>query len=310
MWDELDVWHSSLAALEVDVQDLEKPEEMLLLTERLVEVQQLHSQLAKQAEQRTTLLSKVREPPSLPVSDDFLPVRYVLGFGTSDDLTGFTSNSRLPVRLQISLTPSVNLRSEAPPLEENRQTCWMRCGRGAFVGSRCSDAAHCLCCCLCFCSDSYVASGTRGDDQQLQQLDVRGSVVAVCSLQLHHGKVSEQPRPRSAGEPPLGAGRRWSAPLAGFTDISVDKKLQTVLDDSAQIRTTLQGFGSVLKEMSQVCDITALQEQLVEADRRVATVQESFTAPLSQLEHAAAVSRPSLNSCIDVASHRLMEFCQ
>lgn len=68
MWDELDVWHSCLAALEVDVQDLEKPEEMLALTEKLVEVQQLHSQLAKQAEQRTTLISKVREPPSLPVS--------------------------------------------------------------------------------------------------------------------------------------------------------------------------------------------------------------------------------------------------
>lgn len=63
-----------------------------------------------------------------------------------------------------------------------------------------------------------------------------------------------------------------------------------VLDDSAQIRSTLQGFGSVLKEMSQVCDVTTLQEELLEADRRVARVQESFTAPLSQLQHAAAVS--------------------
>ena len=63
-----------------------------------------------------------------------------------------------------------------------------------------------------------------------------------------------------------------------------------MLDDAAQIRTTLQGFSSVLKEMSQVCDITALQEQLNEADRQVADVQDSFTAPLSQLEHAAAVS--------------------
>lgn len=59
VWDELDVWHSCLAALEVDMQDLENPEEALMLTERLVEVQQLHSQLAKQAEQRTTLISKV-----------------------------------------------------------------------------------------------------------------------------------------------------------------------------------------------------------------------------------------------------------
>lgn len=60
VWDELDVWHSCLAALEVDMQDLEKPEDTLILTEKLVEVQQFHSQLAKQAEQRTTLISKVR----------------------------------------------------------------------------------------------------------------------------------------------------------------------------------------------------------------------------------------------------------
>lgn len=59
VWDELDVWHSCLAALEVDMQDLEKPEEAMSLTERLVEVQLLHSQLAKQAEQRTAFISKV-----------------------------------------------------------------------------------------------------------------------------------------------------------------------------------------------------------------------------------------------------------
>uniref|UniRef100_A0A1A8J8N1 Spectrin repeat containing, nuclear envelope 2b n=2 Tax=Nothobranchius kuhntae TaxID=321403 RepID=A0A1A8J8N1_NOTKU len=63
--------------------------------------------------------------------------------------------------------------------------------------------------------------------------------------------------------------------------------LQSVLNDASQIRKTLQGFSSVLKEMSQVCDVAALQEQLVEADCQVADVQDSFTAPLSQLEHAA-----------------------
>lgn len=63
-----------------------------------------------------------------------------------------------------------------------------------------------------------------------------------------------------------------------------------VLDDSCQIRKTLQGFGAVLREMSQLCDVTALQEQLINADCHVAEVQDSFTAPLSQLEHAAAVS--------------------
>lgn len=62
VWDELEMWHSCLAALEVDIQDLEKPAETLVLMERLVEVQQLYSQLSKQAEQRTTLISKVGQP--------------------------------------------------------------------------------------------------------------------------------------------------------------------------------------------------------------------------------------------------------
>lgn len=73
VWDELDVWHSCLAALEVDMQDLEKPEEVLILTERLVEVQQLHSLLAKQAEQRTTLISKVGKA-SVPCSSSLSKV--------------------------------------------------------------------------------------------------------------------------------------------------------------------------------------------------------------------------------------------
>lgn len=54
------MWHSCLAKLEADAQDLEKPEDAATVTERLTEVQQLHSQLAKQAEQRTALIGKVR----------------------------------------------------------------------------------------------------------------------------------------------------------------------------------------------------------------------------------------------------------
>ncbi|XP_027892504.1 uncharacterized protein LOC114156327 isoform X3 [Xiphophorus couchianus] len=64
--------------------------------------------------------------------------------------------------------------------------------------------------------------------------------------------------------------------------------LQIVLGDASQIRSTLQNFISVLEEMSQVCDVTALHDQLLEADHRVSEVHGSFTAPLSQLEHAAA----------------------
>lgn len=66
--------------------------------------------------------------------------------------------------------------------------------------------------------------------------------------------------------------------------------VQVVLDDSSQIRTALQGFGPVLRDMSPVCDVSALQEQLRDADVQVSQVQDSFSAPLSQLEHAAAVS--------------------
>ncbi|XP_039458830.1 titin-like isoform X2 [Oreochromis aureus] len=165
-WDELDVWHSRLAALEVDMQDLEKPEEVLILTERLVEVQQLHSQLAKQAEQRTTLISKIQ--------------------------TWLQEHQEM-------VKSSKSWMSEAQ----------------SWLAAPCTyTTAKCL--------SSHVHA------------------------------------------------------------------LQLVLDDSVQIRNTLQGFSSVLKEMSQVCDVTALQEQLVEADRQVADVQDSFTAPLSQLEHAAA----------------------
>ncbi|XP_031728981.1 nesprin-2-like isoform X3 [Anarrhichthys ocellatus] len=165
-WDELDVWHSCVAAMEVDMQDLEKPEEVLILTERLVEVQELHSLLAKQAEQRTTLISKIH--------------------------TWLQQHQEM-----ISSSKS-----------------WMTEAK-SWLATPCTyTTAKCL--------SSHVHT------------------------------------------------------------------LQMVLDDSAQIRTTLQGFGSILKEMSQVCDVTTLQEQLDEADHQVAIVQDGFTAPLSHLGHAAA----------------------
>ncbi|XP_033981497.1 nesprin-2-like isoform X2 [Trematomus bernacchii] len=165
VWDELDVWHSCLAALEVDMQDLENPEEALMLTERLAEVQQLHSQLAKQAEQRTTLISKI------------------------------------PTWLQEHQEMISSSKS------------WMAEAK-SWLATPCTyTTAKCL--------SSHVHT------------------------------------------------------------------LQMVLDDSAQIRKTLQGFSSVLQEMFQVCDVTTLQEKLLEADQQVAHVQDSFTAPLSHLGHAA-----------------------
>lgn len=68
-----------------------------------------------------------------------------------------------------------------------------------------------------------------------------------------------------------------------------------VLDDSAQMRRTLQGFSSVLTEMGSVFDVSPLEEELSNADRRVADMQHSLLGPLSQLEHAAAVSTLTSN---------------
>ncbi|MEQ2260616.1 hypothetical protein XENORESO_021224, partial [Xenotaenia resolanae] len=166
VWDELDVWHSRLAALEVEMQDLEKPDDVLILTEKLVEVQQLHSQVAKQAEQRTTLLSKIH----------------------------------------------MWLQEHQEMIKSSKS--WMTEAQSWLAAPCTYNTAKCL--------SSHV------------------------------------------------------------------RALQTVLGDASQIRSTLQSFSSVLRDMSQVFDVTALQDQLFEADHQVAEVQDSFTAPLSQLEHAAA----------------------
>lgn len=62
-WDELDRWHSALAELEAEVQDMceEQPEQAQLLNDKLMEPLQLYQDVAKQAEQRTAFLSKVSE---------------------------------------------------------------------------------------------------------------------------------------------------------------------------------------------------------------------------------------------------------
>ncbi|XP_020772948.2 nesprin-2-like [Boleophthalmus pectinirostris] len=166
VWDELDVWHSCLAALEADLQDLDKPQEALVLTERLVEVQQIHSQLAKQAEQRTTVLSKIH--------------------------TWLQEHQEMI----------------------NSSKSWINEAKTWLAAPATYTTAKCL--------SSHVHA------------------------------------------------------------------LQVVLGDSAQIRSTLQGFTLVLEEMSQVCDVSSLQLELQEADREVAQVQDSFTAPLTKLQHAAA----------------------
>lgn len=61
MWDNLDQWHSRLAVLESEVQEvaMEAPEKAHALMDELTDPLQLYQIVAKQAEQRTTFLGKV-----------------------------------------------------------------------------------------------------------------------------------------------------------------------------------------------------------------------------------------------------------
>lgn len=124
---------------------------------------------------------------------------------------------------------------------------------------------------------------------------------AKClSSRVHALQVGQQPRPSVCHSTALATRGRCRGFWLDFDAVHSSQlwligaflAFQRVLDDSAQIRSTLQGFGSVLKEMSQVCDVTALREQLLGADSRVARVQDSFTAPLSELQQAVSV-RPT-----------------
>ncbi|XP_077477536.1 nesprin-2-like [Stigmatopora argus] len=166
VWDELREWHSCLMALEADVQALEKPQEVLSLTERLVEVQQLHVQLVNQAEEKTTLLSQMQT--------------------------------------------------------------WLQEHREMITGAR-----------------SWMSESQEW----------------------------------------LGAARTYATANCLREQVQA---LKTVLDDSAQIRSTLQGFAGILDQMSQVVNVSSLREQLLETEGQVAAVQDSFSVPLCQLEHAAA----------------------
>ncbi|XP_051500897.1 nesprin-2-like [Myxocyprinus asiaticus] len=61
IWDELDQWHTHIAELEAEVQELaeEQPERAHILMDQLTEPLQLYQTTAKQAEHRTALISKI-----------------------------------------------------------------------------------------------------------------------------------------------------------------------------------------------------------------------------------------------------------
>ncbi|XP_067239730.1 nesprin-2-like isoform X4 [Chanodichthys erythropterus] len=72
IWDELDQWHTRIAELEAEVQDLaeQQPERAHVLMDQLTEPLQLYQITAKQAEQRTALISKI--PACLQDCEGFL----------------------------------------------------------------------------------------------------------------------------------------------------------------------------------------------------------------------------------------------
>ncbi|KAK7133211.1 hypothetical protein R3I94_015172 [Phoxinus phoxinus] len=61
IWDELDQWHTRIAELEAEVQDLgeQQPERAHVLMDQLTEPLQLYQTTAKQAEHRTALIGKI-----------------------------------------------------------------------------------------------------------------------------------------------------------------------------------------------------------------------------------------------------------
>lgn len=69
----------------------------------------------------------------------------------------------------------------------------------------------------------------------------------------------------------------------------LNPELQLVLDDSERIRDTLQGFKSVLAEISAVCDISIQEDRLDQNDQQVHTMQRSVLEPLKQLLQAVGV---------------------
>ncbi|XP_072538856.1 nesprin-2a isoform X2 [Salminus brasiliensis] len=72
VWDELDQWHSRIAELESEVQELaeDQPERAHMLMDELTKPLQFYQDVAKQAEQRTAFISRI--PPCLQEYEDIL----------------------------------------------------------------------------------------------------------------------------------------------------------------------------------------------------------------------------------------------
>lgn len=69
-----------------------------------------------------------------------------------------------------------------------------------------------------------------------------------------------------------------------------------LLEDSEQMRATLQAFTLFLKEISTVFNTMTLEQRLSQADEHIASMQQSIVGPLTQLQNITAVSSSTVLS--------------
>lgn len=65
---------------------------------------------------------------------------------------------------------------------------------------------------------------------------------------------------------------------------------QMVLDESEGMQRSLEALGASLQEISAVCDTSTEEQNLLQIRTNISHMQSSVLEPLSQLQHAAAVS--------------------
>lgn len=63
-----------------------------------------------------------------------------------------------------------------------------------------------------------------------------------------------------------------------------------MLDESERMQRTLEAFGPSLQEISAVYDTSTEEQNLFQIRTNISHMQRSVLEPLSQLQHAAAVS--------------------
>lgn len=81
-----------------------------------------------------------------------------------------------------------------------------------------------------------------------------------------------------------------------------------VLDESEGMQRSLEAFVPSLEEISAVCDTSHKEQNLLKIQTDIGHMQQSVLEPLSQLQHAAAVSTrvTDLNSILILICSNLL----